>query len=108
MFGTAAVLGGVQPAAAFDFQDPVVPSQFLMSAPVAAAPSPSGGMRLLAQGEPAASRVAPGPAADDPPESGSAGAIWPHDGAPGLLRIIPGSQWSDDRGGCAIWDWASC
>jgi hypothetical protein len=112
------VLGGAGPAAAapaeLDYEDPVVPSQFLLhpAAPdsAAAVPAPvSGGARLLAQGMGGAPLRA-GVALDEPiaPTADSAGVFWVRDGAPGgPLRVIPGSQWSAG-GGCALWSWNSC
>src|SRR4051794_30908233 len=102
-------LGGARPVAAFDYPEPVVPSQFLMNGPPAAAPPasagttgtgiPSGGARLLAQGAgfaPAAVTFPVGPSADgDLQEVGTAGLFWARDGAPGPLQVIPNSQWTD-------------
>ena len=110
-------LGGARPAAAspaaLDFADPVVPPEFLIqqAPPTAAAAEPaSGSARLLAQGmggAPIRALTAPDEPAD--PAADSAGLFWVHEGAPGsALRVIPGSQWSDGGGGCALWNWNSC
>jgi len=104
-------LGSAGSAAALDYQDPVVPPQFLRGGPPPAASADGGGARLLTQaagGAPAAIAVAGVPAAaSDPPEAGSAGLSWTRDGAPGTSQFIPGNQWSDG-GGCAVWNWTSC
>jgi hypothetical protein len=104
-------LGSAGSAAALDYQEPVVPPEFLLGGPPPVAPADGGGARLLTQaagGVPAATAV-PGVStgAGDPPEAGSAGLSWARDGAPGPSQFIPGSQWSDG-GGCAVWDWTSC
>jgi hypothetical protein len=103
-------LGSAGSAAALDYQEPVVPPEFLLGGPPPLAPADGGGARLLTQaagGLPAAIAGAGVPAATEPPEAGSAGVSWTRDGAPGTSQFVPRSQWSDG-GGCAVWNWSSC
>jgi hypothetical protein len=112
VLGSALVLGSAGAVAALDFEDPLVPPQFLMGAPpaaIAAMPTTRGGARLLTQGAGGRTASLAAPTVSDaaPPEGGSAGAVWTHEGAPGPLHFISGSQWSDGSG-CAIWNWNTC
>jgi hypothetical protein len=71
------------------FNQPVVPSEFLMGAPA-----------LAAYGTP---ELAPATSQQ------TAGAQWMRSGMPGETAYIPGNQYIiGRRGGCALWDWASC
>ncbi|HZR99917.1 MAG TPA: hypothetical protein VFE37_14490 [Chloroflexota bacterium] len=111
-------LGGASTAAAspaaLDFEEPVVPPELLRHEapplPATASASTRGGARLLAQGmSSAAFRAAD--AQDEPAAlaADSAGLFWLHENAPGRVsRVIPGSQWSDGGGGCALWSWNTC
>ena len=101
--------------AAFDFEEPVVPPEFLLhqappAFPATVAASDDSTMRLLTQGTAGGARQANG-VLDEPtaPVADGAGVSWARDGAPGdVLRVIPGSQWSSGGGGCAIWAWNAC
>jgi hypothetical protein len=109
ILGGALGLGSAGAVAALDFEDPMVPPQFLMGAPPTAMPITNGGARLLTQGAGGRTTSLAAPTFSDaaPPEGGSAGASWTREGAPGPLHFISGSQWSDGSG-CAIWNWNSC
>ena len=59
VLGSALGLGSAGAVAALDFEDPMVPPQFLLGAPPTAMPITSGGARLLTQGAGAGRRPSP-------------------------------------------------
>lgn len=95
LLASGVLLGAVAPTFAQEgappltFNQPVVPSEFLMGGPA----RPAYGTRELA---PSSSQQ-------------TAGAQFVRSGMPGETAYIPGNQFIiGRRGGCALWDWASC
>jgi hypothetical protein len=113
--GSALALHASSPVAAgptaLDFDDPVVPPQFLLhQSPPTPTILANSGARLLAQGQgsPAPRAIQTPTEPEDESPADSAGLSWLHEGAPGrVLRVIPGSQWGGSDG-CALWNWNSC
>jgi hypothetical protein len=95
VLASGVMLGAAGPTFAQDgappltFNQPVVPSEFMMGGPA----QPAYGTPELA-----------------PPSSQqTAGAQFMRSGMPGETAYIPGNQFIiGRRGGCALWDWASC
>jgi hypothetical protein len=84
-------LGSVGPAAALDYDEPVVPSQFLISPPAPAGQPDAGSLRTLTLREQPRAGQAPTTEASPPSRPQGVGR----------------NQWSAD-GGCALWSWNSC
>ncbi|HZR97294.1 MAG TPA: hypothetical protein VFE37_01230 [Chloroflexota bacterium] len=95
------VFVGAQPAAAFDYEEPTVPTTFMMAVqPAAPTMAPAEGtifFRLALEDVAAAAIVA------DPTGSG---VSWLRTGMPGDEAAIPNDQWTEENGGRAVWNWA--
>ena len=89
---TGLTLGTSVQAHAIDYDEPVVPPQFLMTPPAPVPPAESGTVTLLRLQEEEAPRPV-APVVRAPVGSGGAGY---------------GSSGCDDIGGRALWDWNAC
>ncbi|HZU07190.1 MAG TPA: hypothetical protein VFB73_14585 [Chloroflexota bacterium] len=115
------VWGGTSTAFGLDYEPPVVPAEFLLGPSRGPAnPAESRSFTLTVLDSRSLSTavldrrglIVSGPAVAGPhPAEASlqgAGVEWARAGAPGPARFIARNQWSEDRGGCALWNWLSC
>jgi|DewCreStandDraft_1066081.scaffolds.fasta_scaffold22854_2 hypothetical protein len=115
-FLVSVLLGGLllshaAPVLALDYEEPVVPSEFLLGAAPPAPPVAAGraaAFGLLAQRDAPAQLVLPTGVAATPPVSDESEVAWERMPEPGPSRYLPRNQWVEDPGGCALWNWAVC
>jgi hypothetical protein len=93
-------LAGVGPAAALDYEEPIVPAEFLMAAEApAVVPIQSGAVFFrLAIGD--LDYAAPAMTGFEGSEMN-----WTRTGGPGQNVWIPGDQWAEETGGRTVWNW---
>ncbi|HZU05900.1 MAG TPA: hypothetical protein VFB73_08000 [Chloroflexota bacterium] len=105
------LLGRAAPALALDYEEPVVPGEFLLGTPLPAPPTAgrtAAAFGLLAQRDAPAQVVLPTSMATTPPVSSEGEVAWERMPEPGPSRYLPRNQWVEDPGGCAVWDWTVC
>jgi hypothetical protein len=93
-------LAGVGSVAALDYQEPIVPGEFMLVAEAPPVVPTDGGavfFRLAIGDFDAASPAALGFADNE--------MSWSRAGMPGENVWIPGNQWAEETGGRAIWNW---